>query len=147
LLSGESLGQMPASRRVRSFWRTAYQRATTGKTDSWAAPLAAVQRSKSKFTVLPKYNLVSNIGNDASASHTSKGSTHMNLVIPSQKISFQFSSQNRKETSVATDDFLEKHIYKISWVNVFSYPAMKLFDWLKFPKRNRRKPLSCALSD
>ncbi|ASY15371.1 hypothetical protein A1sIA56_00200 [Candidatus Planktophila sulfonica] len=147
LLSGESLSRMSASRRVKSFWRTAYQRATTGRTDSWAAPLAAVQRANLKFTVVPQFNLVSNIGNDESASHTSEGSAHMNLLIPNKKISHQFSFLHRKEISEETDIFLEEFIYKISWKNNFSYCAMKLFDWLKFPKKNRKKSLASILSD
>lgn len=147
LLSGESLSRMTASRRVKSFWGTAYQRATTGRTDSWAAPLAAVQHANSKFTVVPQFNLVSNIGNDKSASHTSKGSAHMNLLIPNTRISHQFSFLNRKEISEETDVFLEEFIYKISWINNLSYCAMKLFDWLKFPKKNRKKSLACILND
>ena len=147
LLVGKGLDDMSSSRKVRSFWKTAHKRATSGKTDSWAAPLAAVQHANSKFTVVPHCNLVSNIGNDESASHTSAGSAHMNLVIPSKKILFQFSSQNRHEVSNVTDSYLETFVYKITWVNIFSYSAMILFDWLKFPKRKRNKPLSSEISD
>jgi GR25 family glycosyltransferase involved in LPS biosynthesis len=146
LLSGESLSQIPASRKVRSFWRTAYERAMTGKTDSWAAPLAAVQHSNSKFTVVPKYNLVSNIGNDESAIHTAEGSAHMNLVIPIQKIQFQFSFQNRKEEADKTDAFLEKYVYKITWANNFSQLALRVFDWLRFPRKYRKTSLSERLN-
>lgn len=142
---GKVIDSIPDSR-VRNYWKTGFERASSGKLDSWAAPLAAIQHSLGKYSVLPPSNLVSNVGRDSFATHTLANASHMNLDVNLGTNSFQFSITDRSSVSVKIDNAIEKSVYKISWRNSFSYIGTKFFDWIRFPKNARKFDLAKRLS-
>ena len=77
ILSDPLIFKKKIPQNVRNFWRTGFSRARECRIDSWAILLAAQMRSRDKFCLLPAVNLVTNIGMDAVASHT----THPNWTI------------------------------------------------------------------
>lgn len=132
--------------RVRNYWKTGFQRASSGKLDSWAAPLAAIQHSLRKYSLLPSTNLVSNLGQDVYATHTLTNAAHLNLDICIEAGVNEFSIANRQSISRMIDSAIEIEIYGISSKNSGSQVFMHLFDWARFPRRNRKSSLASRLS-
>jgi hypothetical protein len=58
--------------KARGFWITGYLRAINGVTDAWDTPLAAVMFGERKKCLIPPVNLVTNIGSDEYATHTTE---------------------------------------------------------------------------
>jgi hypothetical protein len=135
-----------ADSKVRNYWKTGFERASSGKLDSWAAPLAAIQHSFKKYSVLPPLNLVSNVGWDSHATHTLANASHMNLDFNSEVNNFHFSTVDRSSISRKIDGAIERNVYKIGTRNIFSYFAMQIFDWVRFPKKMRGFNLAKRLS-
>ena len=132
--------------RVRNYWKTGFERASSGKLDSWAAPLAAIQHSLGRYSVLPPSNLVSNVGHDSFDTHTLAIASHMNLDFNLGTNSSQLSIADRSSVSLEIDKAIERDVYKISGRNSFSYFGMKFFDWLRFPRNKRKFDLAKRLS-
>lgn len=131
---------------VKNYWKTGLRRSRVGKLDSWAAPLAAIQHSMFRYTVIPPTNLVANVGNDAAAVHTSIASWHMAQSVSSGLINFTFTSHDRGGVSEINDLVLEKRVYEISSKNRYSLFLMWLLDEFRFPRKNRLSSLKSRLA-
>lgn len=131
---------------VRNYWKTGLRRSRVGKLDSWAAPLAAIQHSMFRYTVIPPTNLVSNVGNDSAAVHTFMASWHMGQSVSSELINYTFASENRDKVSQINDLVLETKVYEISFKNRFSLLLMLLLDEFRFPRKNRLLPLKSRMA-
>lgn len=139
-------GPIDDDKSVENFWRTGFERSHSGKIDTWAAPLAAVQHAKRKFTLIPPVNLVGNVGDDEVASHTSKSGSHMNMQIKNLPKVINFGSADRVTISIETDRILNKIIFGIGRKNRYSLIIAHIFDWIRFPKRDRKSSLSERIS-
>jgi hypothetical protein len=131
---------------VRNYWKTGLRRSREGKIDSWAAPLAAIQHSMFRYTVIPPINLVSNVGNDSAAVHTLMASWHMGQSVSSELITYTFASENRDKVSQINDLVLETKVYEISFKHRFSLLLMLLLDEFRFPRKNRLIPLKSRMA-
>jgi hypothetical protein len=131
---------------VRNYWKTGLRRSRVGKIDSWAAPLAAIQHSLCKYTVLPPINMVANVGNDAAAIHTLMASWHMGQSTSSELSNYTFAFSERVAVSEINDLVLEKRVYEISSKNRYSLFLMWLLDGFRFPRKNRLSSLKSRLA-
>lgn len=123
------------------YWRTGIRRVNLGILNSWAVPLAAQMKVLGKFCVLPPVNLVSNVGIDESAEHTSESVWHSERPIYALPSNYSFNTTNRNQIASINDLLYEDKIYEISWLNNFSYLSSKLFDIVRFPQNTRVKSL------
>lgn len=126
---------------VREYWKAGLRRVNTGILNSWAVPLAAQMKFNARYCLLPPVNLVSNIGIDLNAEHTSVESWHTNREVKRLPSNFNFESIDRNLVAIASDDLFEKMIYRIKFRNIFSFIFSLLGDWLRFPKKFRKESL------
>jgi hypothetical protein len=96
-----------------NFWFIGSLRAKKGVIDAWDVPLAFAQWSRKKFSVIPPVNLVTNIGFDVQATHTSGTEfplNHPTSILPS---SFTFADQPDAEKAMSYDAILEQSLFRI----------------------------------
>lgn len=106
------------------YWNAGALRALSGVSDAWDTPLAQIMLLRSKFAVLPRIALVSNIGNDSQATHTHGKSIGLRLKTGS------YSASARKPDVVKeVDDWLMKEFYQIKTRHVFSTRITRLIDF------------------
>ena len=117
---------------MKNFWKTGRQRAFDSKIDSWAVPLAFLQRAKGGLTISPPRNLVSNQGIDANATHTKDSTWYSNFEAEDYATNFELEVVNRITNANKNNILLERCLYQITKRNILSYLAMKLFDFLRF---------------
>jgi len=72
--------------KVKFFWLMGAKRALAGEVKSWAILFATFLRFREHICIYPCANLVSNTGNDASASHTRNSHWTLNLPIMHSKV-------------------------------------------------------------
>jgi len=106
----------------RSFWAIGARKALTGKIDTWDIPIARFMNSTSKLCLLPPCNLVSNIGFDEHASHTTSNTFPLNVPtarLTCEKLGFEIPPylEIRKY-----DLNLEKYVFRISLKRILSLP-------------------------
>ena len=103
---------------VKSFWFAGSLRARFGNLDSWALPLAAGFYSNKYYCLIPKNNLVKNLGDDEHATHTFQFASDVRLEIS------RYESNGNQDAipywDVALDAYLERYIYRISKRNLIS---------------------------
>lgn len=124
------------------YWRTGLRRVNLGILNSWAVPLAVSMHFTETYCLLPPVNLVSNIGVDSKAVHTSNPGWHSNWPIEELPQDISFSTANRKNIAQIYDQYFDEKVYQISVRHIFSLPLSILLDWARFPKNNRAKSLS-----
>jgi hypothetical protein len=131
---------------VRNYWKAGLRRSRVGKLDSWAAPLAAIQHSMFRYTVIPPTNLVANVGNDSAAVHTLMASWHMGKSVSSGLTDYTFAADDREKVSEINDFVLETKVYEISFKNRYSLILMLLLDEFRFPRKNRLSSLKSRMA-
>jgi hypothetical protein len=141
ILSEDLVKTQNISFRSFQYWRTGIRRVNLGILNSWAAPLAAQMKARGKYCVLPPVNLVSNIGIDVNAEHTSSRVWHSERPILKLPLFISFDATNRKRIASENDSLFEEKIYRIGWQSNFSYIASKIFDIARFPRKLRTKSL------
>lgn len=122
------------------FWKAGARRAVQGFVDAWDLPLMLSFRTQDRRAILPSQNLVTNVGNDKVATHTSHQSEW--LGIPSSPY---ISSSNPPKENLKLDLWLRKHLYRISPRHIFSTKGTRLLDQL-IAKRRLRTSLNQRLS-
>lgn len=142
ILSSEIHWSRQIPLKVFSFWKTGVRRVNLGILNSWAVPLAAVMHLKEGLCVLPPINLVTNIGVDMKAEHTTKPSWHSNVARGSLPEAVDFAREDRKSVAAETDALFETKVFGISILNTFSYLSSLLVDRFRFPIKARVQPLS-----
>ena len=73
-----SEGPMTSFRKIH-YWKEGRRRALSGQIEAWDVPLASEMCKTDYYTLIPPANLVSNIGFDQFAAHTSKSVWPLNL--------------------------------------------------------------------
>lgn len=127
------------------FWRIGSNRALSGKVDTWDIPLAFEFYFQNKFCLLPPENLVSNVGNDSVAAHTSRGDFPMNFPLGEISRKLNFVQSTRAVKAIRYNQILETEIFRISNRHLLSPIAAFLTDFYRFPKSKRREPLVSRL--
>lgn len=132
---GFKLLQTPS---VTSFWMAASIRSRFRIMDSWAAPLAAGFHAKKFKCLIPSQNLITNVGNDPSATHT-----HFFRENEILKISeYKNHSDNKMVLDIdyTFEKVLEKEFFQISNKNIFSC-IFALINLVMSTKRERLSQL------
>jgi hypothetical protein len=111
--SVESLPTMISTSAVDNFWHYGSLRVLRGRVDTWDIPIANYMRTKNYFSLLPPVNLVSNVGNDAYATHTFDSSNHLDM--PTEKLlSFpQIDLSQLKRKTPIIDRTMERFVFRI----------------------------------
>jgi len=94
--------------KVKFFWLMGTKRALTCEVNSWAILLATFLRFREQICIYPSSNLVSNIGDDTSASHTRDSHWTLNFPIVSAE-TLNMDLQNALNITKE----IEKDIYRI----------------------------------
>jgi hypothetical protein len=96
-----------------NFWSAGSRRAKSGLIDTWDIPLAFAQWSQSKFSMIPPVNLVTNIGFDSQAMHTSGDVFPLNHPAESLPLNYSLSGRPNLISSNRYDKELEEILFRI----------------------------------
>lgn len=133
-----------AFNRVENFWRVGSLRVRSRQIDTWDIPLVYFMLQNRKLCLIPDKNLVSNLGNDRFASHTSLDAFPLNQPIEKLhdplEISKPSMNQIRKYNS-----FLESEVFQIKKKHSFLYLNFLFFSL--FSGRKNWKKLAQDLQD
>lgn len=96
-----------------NFWYFGSLRANMGLIDAWDVPLAFHQWVSKSYTVIPPVNLVTNVGFDSVATHTSGQSFPLNHPIKSMPNDAILEDLPSISSSMIYDSHLDKILFKI----------------------------------
>ena len=105
-----------------SYWYYGALRAEKGLVDVWDTILVQRMRALGKYAILPRTNLVTNIGFDSRATHTTG-----NNLVKQQPIGPYLRSEVLSHDS-DVDTYLRKNIYKIYTFRYFSNRVRNILD-------------------
>ena len=118
-----------------SYWKLGKERALRGHVDAWDLPLAGSMIVLKKLCLLPPVNLVSNLGVDVAATHTTFDGwpllhpTHpLHLIHP-------VGSRDVEMSPADYDQLLEKNLFRIGKFRLLKLLAGTLIDYFKKPSR------------
>lgn len=120
-----------------NFWKVGASRAKSGMVDTWDIPIAYFQWRHSKFSVIPPVNLVTNVGFDSVAAHTSGEHFPLNHPIKELPITFQFQELPDDLNARKYDRQLERILFGIKWHHSFLNIYRRLIEII----RNQDKKL------
>lgn len=108
--------------RSSSFWLGGTLRVLAGKTDTWDILVARYMYKKGFLSVLPAANLVSNIGDDSNAVHTSRSDFPIRFPIYSLNLEVGMNDNffNDSLMTKKADTFLEQNVFQIKKRHIFS---------------------------
>lgn len=120
---------------INRFWKTGKRRAVSGNINSWAVPLAASQHAMRKKTLIPPFNLVTNLGDDIYSTHTNFSDWHINKDLTNDKLNL---TDYRPDFSdfANCDSLLEKMVYRIHHYSFGRFIANFLIDFYRFRGKN-----------
>ena len=112
------------------FWKAAERRAKLGFTDVWDSILVSYMRFNAKYSILPRNNLIENIGNDKHATHTIGDTEFLNYPIGI------FTKLDKEpEYDEDLDSWLKINFFHIRFRHLFSTKIT----WILDLNRKRRK--------
>jgi hypothetical protein len=129
-----------------NFWQTGARRAQSGLVDAWDIPLANAQYKNLKYAVIPPVNLVTNVGFDQEATHTSGAKFPLDHPTDDLPEDFQLPENVSIENARIYDKYLEKQLFQIKFHHSFLGIYGPILDFFK-PKRQSRGSLSKRISD
>jgi hypothetical protein len=107
----------------KQYWSAGARRSSSGVVDAWDNILIQRMLSLGKKAILPKYALVSNIGNDSAATHTISESSWLSMKTGS------FDSPRAAPfENPDLDLWLKRRFYKISIRHIFTTQITYLLD-------------------
>jgi hypothetical protein len=116
--------EKPLPRTVKIFLETGRIRALSGLIDAWDVPLAAFMKAKGYKSLIPSRNLVSNIGFDRNATHTT--SNVWPLGVGLEKL-----DSDESDYSYCFDKEMEVLVFDIKWWHFFSKLKLRMFAFSK----------------
>ena len=119
----------------KQYWSAGAARSYSGVIDAWDNILIQRMLALGKKAILPKYALVSNIGNDSAATHTTSDSNWLGLITGS----FDFPKATPFENP-SLDLWLMRKFYRISIRHVFTTKITYFLDFIT-GKRKRSNDL------
>jgi hypothetical protein len=123
------------------FWSIGANRALNGKVDTWDIPLAYEFWSLGKICILPPVNLISNVGDDDSSTHTSSDNSALRQKIQVLPKDFQYSGVGDLNEINSYNHKLESTIFRVRRRHFFLPYYSVLLDWWRFPVNRRKRPL------
>lgn len=102
---------MVGNDREAVFWRKIFERVYRGEIDTWDYQWVFANWAEGRSTILPATNLISNIGFDANATHTTGDSELANL--PTQPLTFPLKHPVALIRNTQADAFSEKKCFQI----------------------------------
>jgi hypothetical protein len=121
------------------FWRIGADRVLNGSVDTWDTPLAYEFFTKKWLCAYPPVNLVSNLGFDAVAAHTT--SQIFPLGLPLEELLLQNLDLKRIELDTAYTKKLRNDLFKVRRRHLLLWLWSCLNDSKLFPKMFRKEPL------
>jgi hypothetical protein len=112
------------------YWQEGSRRAAMGYVDVWDTILVNYLVKNQFFAILPRENLIRNVGNDSVAIHTELQSKWTQ----SKTGSFNPNQISTAEFSDAAQKWLRDHFYIIRQRHLFSTRITRFFDRFKSPK-------------
>lgn len=119
-----------------NFWFVGASRSKRGLIDAWDIPLAYAQFRTRKFTVIPPVNLVTNIGFDSNATHTSGDFYPLNHPHSTLMANMSLSTTFSHTKADAYDKNLDSKLFKIKFWHAFLRLYRPFLDILKSRKMN-----------
>ena len=107
-----------------AFWNSGARRALTGETDVWDTILVQALQESKKFAILPKKNLILNVGNDSVATHDQTHSSWTNRK-PGNFAELDLESPTY---SPVVDKWLKRHFFRIRFRHILTTQITRLFD-------------------
>lgn len=123
------------------FWSVGANRALEGKVDTWDIPLAFEFWRLKKICIIPPVNLISNVGDDESSTHTTRDNSALRKDIQVLPADFQYMGVGDAEQINLYNSKLEESIFKVKNRHILLPYYSKLLDWLRFPRKYRKTPL------
>lgn len=115
----ELIFEKPLRLNVRFFLETGRIRALSGLIDAWDVPLAAFMKAKGFKCLIPGTNLVSNIGFDRNATHTTSNVWPLGVELEKYDSSLS-------DYSYCFDEEMESLVLAIKWRHLFSKLKLRL---------------------
>lgn len=113
------------------YWKEGSRRARAGFVDAWDTPLVNFIVQSGFFTLAPRNNLVSNVGDDYVATHTNSGSNWLRK----ETGTFNFISSSKLVFDLENDDYLKREFYRIRKRHLISTRLTRLRDIISKQKR------------
>lgn len=117
---------------VDRFWISGHRRAAQGRVDAWDLPLVQVMRLKAALAVLPRTSLVSNVGDDARATHTAaeqRWTRSATLAVPMPLV------EATPAISRTVAKWLERNVYEIGLRHCITTIVRRVLDMAESPMR------------
>lgn len=127
--------------KIYLYWAVGGNRALSGKVDTWDTQLAFEFNLQKKLCLLPPVNLVSNIGTDEVASHTKINHETMSLEIQPLDKNCIIRVEPERSRLLNYNAALESEVFKIKLRHLLLPYYSIFFDFIKFPKSNRKTTL------
>jgi hypothetical protein len=105
--SADMLSRHFKSRRAKAYWTHILDEVYAGRIDSWAYHLALSLWAEDLLTVLPKVNLVENIGFGGDATHTRSSSSRNFLQVKAKSLALPLSHPETIERHIEADERFE----------------------------------------
>ena len=112
------------------YWSIGRRRALLGNIEAWDIPLACEMCKTGFFSLIPRGNLVRNIGFDKFAAHTIESTWPLNLPL-SREIHYENSKLEPRDI-VNLNEAFEKSIFKIRVRHLFSWVLHRSIDRFRF---------------
>ena len=107
----------------RRYWNAGAKRALSGIADAWDTPLVQQMLRNNALAILPKYSLVSNVGNDQVATHTHGNAQGI------KAITGNFSAGNSLPvTNKKVENWLRDEFYKIKLRHLLTTRVTSVID-------------------
>lgn len=107
------------------YWRAGHRRAAEGRVDAWDLPLVYAMRQSGALAVLPRTPLVSNVGDDARATHTAHEQRWTRLRPEAVGTPLV---EAPRSSALEVTRWLERHLYGISPRHLISTSGRWLLD-------------------
>lgn len=124
-----------------NYWRAGARRALEGYIDAWDIPIAWSIHDLNGFVIQPAQNLITNVGHDSVATHTSDDSQFLG------RLSGNFVKSGKDPCiSPVIDKWYRQHFYRIRFRHILSTRFTKFMDRLNINKKVRH-PLLVFLNE
>ena len=129
-----------------NYWYIGSERAKMGQIDTWDLPFVNAQLRSKRFSVIPPVNLVTNLGFDEHAAHTTGKSYPLNHPTAPLPVNWAFSSYPDSLNADVYDEFLDEELYKMHWFHRFLRIYGPFFTTFRMKKRNTKGSLPMRLA-
>jgi hypothetical protein len=128
-----------------TFWKNGLRRCLNGIQDAWDIPLANFQLSRGGITITSPVNLISNIGSDEYAGNTHSDTWPIGMAVDTLPDSYLKPAEFRQSVEGCYDSTMRQHIYQLDSRFILPELFSWLYDFIRFPRKNRLPRLESRL--